>query len=206
MVSELPVERLRKEFDSALMGCETTEELTPLEGIIGQERAVKALRFGLDIKERGFNLYVAGVPGTGRMTAVKDFLEAMAKTKSAPSDWCYVNNFHNAYEPKAIQLPSGKGKRFQRDMKDFIDEVRRELPKTFESDEYAAKRDEIVKSIEGERRELFSQLNDRAQSEGFLLQSTPMGLLIIPVKDGRPLSNREIMVLSPQLREDIQKR
>jgi len=206
MINELSFERLRRECDPRLMRCETTEDLTPLEGIIGQERAVRALRFGLDIKERGFNIYVAGLPGTGRTTAVKDFLEEIAKTKPVPSDWCYVNNFRNSYEPKAIQLPPGKGKELQKDMKDFVDEARRELPKAFESEDYATKREATVRSIEEERRKLFAQLNERAQEEGFFLQSTPMGLLIIPVMEGRPLSDEELIALSPQMKEGIQKR
>lgn len=110
MVNELPAEKLRLQCDTNLMGCETTRELTPLQEIIGQERAVKALKFGLGIKERGFNVYVAGYPGTGRTTAVKNFLEDIARKQSVPSDWCYVNNFSNEYEPKVVKLPSGGGK------------------------------------------------------------------------------------------------
>jgi lon-related putative ATP-dependent protease len=206
MVIELPVEKLRREFNSALLECETTEDLTPLEGIIGQDRGVKALKFGLDIKERGFNIYVAGAPGTGRTTAVKDFVDVFAKTKLVPSDWCYVNNFRNSYEPKSIQLPPGMGKVLQQDVKGFIDEVRRELPKVFESEDYVAKREETIRSIEDERRGLFAQLNRRAQEEGFLLQSTSMGILMIPLRRGKPMSNEEILALSPQIREEIEKK
>ncbi len=92
MANEISSDKLRKECDPKLMPCETTKELSPLEQIIGQERAVKALKFGLDIKERGFNIYVAGLPGSGRTTAVKDFLEEVAKGKPIPPDWCYVEN------------------------------------------------------------------------------------------------------------------
>jgi lon-related putative ATP-dependent protease len=203
---ELLINQLRLEFDSTLLRCETTEELTPLEGIIGQERAVRALRFGLDIKEKGFNIYAAGIPGTGRTTAVQDFLKEIAKAKSIPSDWCYVNNFGNSYEPQAIELPSGKGKEFAQDLKEFIEEVRQELPKTFESDDYASKRDETIQSIETERRDLFNKMNERVQQEGFLLQITPMGILIVPMIEGRPLSEEEILSLSPPIRAEIQKR
>ncbi|MCW4039470.1 MAG: AAA family ATPase [Candidatus Bathyarchaeota archaeon] len=206
MSKKLSIDQLRLEFDSTLLRCETTEELTPLEGIIGQERAVRALRFGLDIKEKGFNIYAAGYPGTGRTTAVQDFLKELAKVKSIPSDWCYVNNFTNSYEPLAIELPSGKGKEFAQDMKEFIEEVRQELPKTFESDDYASKRDETIQSIEIERRDLFNQMNERVQKEGFLLQITPMGILIVPMIEGRPLKEEEILSLSPPIRAEIQKR
>lgn len=103
MPNELTPKELRRECDpTSLMSCETTEAIPPLEGIIGQERAVKALKFVLEIKESGFNSYVAGPLGTGRTTAVKYFLEEIAKAKPVPSDGCYVNNFRNPYQPKAI--------------------------------------------------------------------------------------------------------
>jgi lon-related putative ATP-dependent protease len=206
MPKELSIDQLRLEFDSESLRCETTEELTPLEGIIGQERAVRALRFGLDIKEKGFNIYAAGYPGTGRTTSVQDFLKEIAKAKSIPSDWCYVNNFSNSYEPQTLELPPGKGKEFAQDMKEFIEEVRQELPKTFESDDYASKRDETIQSIEFERRDLFNKMNERVQQEGFLLQITPMGILIVPMIEGRPLKEEEILSLSPPIRAEIQKK
>lgn len=205
-MKELAFEKLRKECDPKIMRCETTQELQPLEGIIGQERAVRALKFGLDIKELGFNIYVAGYPGTGRMTAVKDFLEEIAKTKPTPPDWCYVYNFNNPYEPQAISLPSGQGKIFQKDMTDFINEVRRILPKVFESEDYSTRRAATVKAMEEERRRLIDQLNKKAQEEGFVLQSTPLGLLAIPVIKGKPISDQEFLALSPKVKEDIQKR
>jgi len=204
--NELHSEKLRRECDPNLMRCETTEEISPLEGIIGQERAVRALRFGIDIKERGFNIYVAGHPGTGRMTAVRDFLEEIAKTKPVPSDWCYVNNFRNPYEPKAVKLPPGKAKDLHTDMANLVGEARRALPKAFESEDYAAKRESTIRTVEEERNELLGQLNKRAQEEGFILQSTPVGLLLIPVIKGRPLSDQDFMVLSLQVRDEIQGR
>ena len=120
MISELPVEKLRIEYDPKLLPCQNTESIQPLEGIIGQERAIKALKFGLEIKENGFNIYAAGLPGSGRMTAVKDFLEELVKDKPTPSDWCYVNNFSNPFIPNVIELPPGQGKIFQKDIKNFI--------------------------------------------------------------------------------------
>jgi len=112
MVNELPPESLRKECDPSVMRCKTTQELVPLSEIIGQERAVRALKSSLGIRDQGFNIYVAGYPGTGRKTAVKNFVEEIARVEPVPPDWCYVNNFANQYEPKAIQLPAGKGKEF----------------------------------------------------------------------------------------------
>lgn len=206
MTNELPPHKLRKERDSKLTGCKTTEELSPLEEIIGQERAVKALRFGLGIKQLGFNIYVAGYPGTGRTTAVKDFLEEIAKTKRVPSDWCYVNNFSSSYEPKAIRLAPGKVKSFQTDVSNLITVTQRALSKAFESEEYGKKRESIIKAIGEERNELFSQLSKRAQEKGFALHTGPTGLLVIPVVKGKPLNEREFNALSPGIRAEILKR
>ncbi|MEM2130581.1 MAG: ATP-binding protein, partial [Candidatus Bathyarchaeia archaeon] len=206
MIRELVPEDLRKECDPQLMACDTTEDLSPLEEIIGQDRAVRALRFGIDIAERGFNIFVAGVPGTGKTTAVKDFLEEVAKTKPVPNDWCYVHNFQNPYEPNAISLPPGMAKIFQKDMANFIQEVRKNLPKVFESDEYARKREITIGAIEKEREQLFAELNMKAQAEGFILQSSPIGLLTIPVVKGRPLNEKDFLSLSPEVRAEIQKK
>lgn len=149
---------------------------------------------------------MAGQPGTNRTTAVKDFLESIAVDKPVPPDWCYVNNFKDPHRPNAIKLNPGKGKEFQEDVKSFIEEARNEIPKAFESEEHAAKREEVGKSLEQRRRELFTPLNERAKREGFIIQSTPIGLLIMPVIDGKPLSDQDFMALRPEVREEIEKR
>jgi lon-related putative ATP-dependent protease len=206
MTRELPIESLRRECALNIISCKTTEGLKPLQGIIGQERAVRALKFGLEIRQRGFNIYVAGYPGTGRTTAVRDFLEEIARTKPVPSDWCYVNNFSNEYEPKAIKLPAGRGKDFQKDMKDFVENVRSALAKAFESEDYATKRGATIKALEDQRKELINQLNSEAQRAGFVIESTPIGLLLIPVIKGKPVSDEELAALPARIREDVQKK
>ncbi len=203
MAQELPVDRLRRICDPQTLGYETTEEMEPLETIIGQERAVRALEFGLGIKEFGFNIYVAGLPGTGKTTAVKRFLEEVARGKTVPPDWCYVNDFRDSYRPKALRLPPGRGREFQKDVKNLVDRARREIPRAFESDEYAAKREETVQGFQRQKQELLSQMGEKSQKEGFLLQMSPMGLLIIPVMEGKPLSEEEFRALSPEVKEEL---
>ncbi len=205
MTSELSVEKLRNVAEPSKM-CTSTEELTPLEGIIGQNRATKALEFGLEIKQLGFNVYVSGLQGTGRKTAVKGFLEKIAATKQVPSDWCYVNNFQNPYQPKAIKLPAGRGKEFQSDVKSFVEETRRSLPKAFESDDYALKREAVVGEIEEERKVLLTQLNEQALKEGFALRSTPIGVLIVPIVKGQPLTDQQLLSLPKEARDEINKK
>jgi len=206
MYEELPSEKLRRICDPSILPCEKTEEMAPLEGIIGQERAVRALKFGLEIKERGFNIYVAGVPGTGKTTAVKGFLEEVAKSKAIPFDWCYVNNFQDSYQPKALKLPPSKANQLKRDMKTLIEDARRDIPKAFESEDYAARRESVAKRFDARRKELLTQLNENAKKQGFLFQSTPMGILMIPIVDGKPLSDEEFLALNPKIREKIQER
>ena len=201
MVNQLPVEKLRNVCDTNFLHCESTKDLVPLSEIIGQERAVRALKFGLGIKEHGFNMYVAGYPGTGRKTAVKNFVEAQAKLQPVPPDWCYVNNFGNQYEPKAIKLPAGKGKEFREDMKNFIENAKTAFPKAFESDDYIAKREATIKGLENQRKQLIDELSIKAQREGFVIQTTPIGILLIPVLDGKPLSEEEMLALPQKTKE-----
>jgi lon-related putative ATP-dependent protease len=203
LISKLPVEKLRNVCDSNILHCSSTKELTPLTEIIGQERAVRALKFGLGIKNHGFNMYVAGYPGTGRKTAVKSFVEAQAKIHPVPPDWCYVYNFLNQYEPKAIQLASGKGKEFREDMKSFIENVKNALPKTFESEDYVARREATLRGLESQRKNLIDDLNAKAQQEGFVIQTTPVGLLLIPVLDGKPLSEEEMLALPQKIKDKL---
>ena len=206
MVNELPAEKLRKVCDASFMRCETTQGLVPLREIIGQERAVRALKFGIGIRERGFNIYVAGFPGTGRTTAVKNFVEEIARVEPVPPDWCYVNNFSNQYEPKVIKLPLGKGKDFRDDVKNLIESIRTALPKAFESEDYTTKREATIRVLESQRKELIDQLNAKAQQEGFVIQSTPIGLLLIPVIKGKPISEEELITLPQKTKDAIQEK
>lgn len=206
MIPELSPEQLRRTFDPKALGIETTEKIKPLEGIIGQKRAVTALQFGLGIREIGFNIYVAGPPGIGKMTAVQSFLEELARKKETPPDWCYVNNFDDSYQPRVCKLPAGRGHEFQQGLKNLIDHVRRELPKAFESEEYGAKRDEIVKAFNKQREAVVEQISRQATQAGFTLQAMPFGIMILPVLGGRPLSEQEFQALPALAREDLQRR
>jgi len=206
MVTELSFMEVRRRCEVSVLGCETTEGLPPLEGILGQERAVRSLGFGIGIAERGFNIYVAGMPGTGRTTAVRSFLEEAARSRPVPSDWCYVNNLNEPYEPRALRLPAGSARQLQKEMDGLVEEARRAIPRAFESDDYTARRESIAKQFEKERQELFAALNEKASRAGFLIRTTPIGLVIMPVVGGKPLSDEEFLALNPQLRERIQAR
>src|SRR5512138_1721397 len=183
MIQALPTEQYRAVYTPDEAGCTSTEDLEPTEEIIGQDRAQKALRFGLEIREKGFNIYVAGMPGSGRRTAVKKFLSELAKTKAKADDWVYVNNFSNPYEPLAIRLPPGMGSQLKADMASFIAEARRTLPRAFESEDSATKRQEALGALDTERQAIIREVNVSAEKQGFTIQMGPSGLLIIPVVD-----------------------
>jgi predicted ATP-dependent protease len=186
---ELAPEQLRRTIDVQSLGIDNTEQLAPLDGIIGQQRAVAALRFGLGISDAGFNIYVAGPPRSGKMTAVQAFIEMLAHTRPTPPDWCYVQNFGDTYQPMMLQLPPGRGRVLQQDMKALVERIRRELPRTFEGDEYGGQRDSILKTLHQQRNELFGRFNERALQEGFMIQPLPSGVAFIPLKDGHPLND-----------------
>jgi len=206
MAKELSAEEIRLKCNSDVITCKTTEELTPLREIIGQERAVRALKFGLSIKGQGFNVYAAGYPGTGRTTAVKSFLEEEAKGKPVPTDWCYVHNFANPYEPKAIKLPAGQGAHFRDDVSTFIAEAHKVLPKSFDSEDYTTRRAATIKAVEEERQKLIIEITRKAREEGFVLQASRVGWISIPLVKGKPISDEEFIALDPQTRETIEKK
>ena len=131
---KLQPEQLRKTYDPLQLPSFDGGKAGPAKAIIGQERAVKALKFGLGTKGLGFNIFVAGVPGTGKQTAVRHFLRDIARQESAPSDWCYVNNFTDPYQPKRLSLPKGQAHVFRNDVYKFLLHAKTTLIKVFESE------------------------------------------------------------------------
>ncbi|MCG7844478.1 MAG: AAA family ATPase, partial [Methanomassiliicoccales archaeon] len=206
MIKPLALKDYRALYDPDKVDCTSTEALEPTDEIIGQERAQKALHFGLEILEKGFNIYVAGIPGTGRRTAVSNFLYELASKKPKADDWIYVNNFANPYEPLAIRLPPGKGIQLKADMAAFIDEARRTLPRTFESEGVEAKRQAALAKLTKERGELIKKANESAEKQGFSIQAGPSGLMIIPAIDGKPLTAEDFEALPEETRENILKK
>lgn len=206
MKEPLNAEEYRNSLDPAQVECVTTDELKPLEVIIGQDRAIRALNFGLNIAEKGFNIYASGVPGTGRKSAIRKYLDEIAKTKARGNDWIYVNCFSNQYEPNAIQLPPGMGRLFSEDMTSFISESKRIIPKVFESEDYANRREAAIRSIDAGKEETIARINAIAGQMGFSIQPGPQGLLTIPVKDGRPLPQEEFLALPEEEQLDFQRR
>lgn len=202
-IKSLPKDKLKVNLNIDRIHCKTTEEAKPLDGIIGQEKAVRATRLGLEIREKGFNIYLSGKPGTGRTTAIREFLQEVAKEKSTPNDWCYVYNFKDPYRPISIKLPPGKGMEFKRDIEKLIEVAKINIPKAFQSEEYVKRREAIIKRAEEEHRRLLGELDLKARREGFLMRISPAGVILTPIVDGKPLSDETLIKIREEDRRRI---
>ena len=203
MIKKLSVDELYHRCNLKSMDFKSSVEVGPQDSIIGQERAVRALRFGLGIQDRGFNIFVAGFPGTGRTTAVEHFLEEVATTKRVPDDWCYVHNFDDNYRPHAIHLPAGTARDFQKDLEGLLKSIAQEARAAFEGEQYSAQREDSLKAIQQQKDQLIEKLEEFAHQNGFALQATPVGIIPIPLKNGKPLAEKDFLALPDKDREKI---
>ena len=188
---QVPIEELRRYCDPEQFHFETTDELTPLEGTVGQDRGVTAIRFGVDIKTQGFNLYIAGPMGTGKNSTVQAFVTTQAQHEPVPSDLCYVNNFKDPDAPKGVILPPGMGCGFVMDMDDLIETARREIPRAFESEDYEKRRNDILNELQQERTRMFNELQQASAEKGLALEMTQVGIVTVPMLHGKPLSRED---------------
>ena len=179
---ELQPQDLRRRTDPASLGFQTTRDLPAPEGMVGQDRALEAIDFALEIQESRYNLFVAGPPGSGRLTAVMTAVERIARERPAPQDWCYVYSFEHPEEPRAVPLPPGKGREFARDIDSFVTSARREMRRAFSSDSTRQKRDTLLKDIEAERSAIFASVRREAKALGFLLEFGPNSVAIQPAR------------------------
>jgi lon-related putative ATP-dependent protease len=203
---EVPLSELRPALDPSTLSFATTADVTPYVGLIGQDRAVEAIKFGLAIRGKGFNICVSGEPGTGRTTAIREYLELFASTKPPADEWCYVNNFADPHRPRAIRLPAGMGRAFRDRMAALIAEAKERIPSTFQSEDFVSHRDEIVNAVQRQRERLFAELADRAREGGFLLQGNPSGFFLVPLDGPSPMDETEFMALPSEQRDEILQR
>ncbi|MFW6013466.1 MAG: Lon protease family protein, partial [Candidatus Bipolaricaulota bacterium] len=171
------------------------------------DRALDAIRLGLGVKDdqNRYNIYVAGQPGTGKMSAVDHFLKRVSIEEDPPPDLCYVHNFDNPYCPKYLKFPAGTGKKFREDMDNLIDRLGEGVSDTFESGEYKQRKKQIDQRFNGQKKQLFEELEREAEERNFLLQRTPYGINTVPRdEDGEPMDQEDFDSLSEEQREMIQ--
>ena len=204
-VDELKPEALRRTADPAQFTFKSTAELEPMVKVIGQPRAVEAVDFGVGIPSPGYNMYALGPPGTGRTTTIMRFLEREAATRPVPDDWLYVNNFQEAHRPKALRLPAGRGAQLRSDMNNLIEELKTEIPRAFESEDYERQKEQIAREAAAQKQREFAQLERYARERGFAVVRTPAGVAITPVRDGKPLTPEEYEQLPRATREELER-
>jgi len=200
----LSAEVLYKRCDPAELPFKTTSELEVLADILGQERALEAVQFGLGIQRQGFNLFLLGSFGTGEYPAVRRLIEEKAAKEATPSDWCYVNNFERPEAPRVLQLPPGRGAALRDDVERLLKEIRTAIPAAFESDNYRARKHVIEEEVKERREKALESIAEEAEKKSIGLLRTPTGLVLAPLRNKQVLGPDEISQLSGKEIKDIE--
>lgn len=201
---ELKPQQLKKRYDHGVPQFETTADISPLEGILGQERASRAMDFGLKVEKPGYNIYVAGINGTGRSSYTKSIVSHLAMDKPAPMDWCYVYNFEDSYQPLALSMPPGVGTKLKEDMNRLIAHLKKEIPKAFSGEDYNKRKGKVMQEFQGKISKLMEELNKTAEEYGFQFKKSAGGFVSVPLIDGRPISEEEYRKLDAVTLKDIE--
>ena len=204
--TRLSAEKLRHRFDPAQLDFTSTGELSAYEGIIGQERALSAISFGINIRSQGYHMYALGPVGTGKKTIIYKYLESHAAAKPVPDDWLYVNNFGDSDTPKALRLQAGKGREFRDDMDQLVEELKTEVPKAFESEAYQKEIQENSRDLNKKSKELFKKLEEKVKKAGFRLLQEPDSIGIIALVNGEALTAEKMKALDEKTLQEIEKR
>ncbi len=187
---EVPLENLRWRLDPATLPFKTTDDLNPLKEIIGQKRAVEAFKFGMGIDRQGYNVFVTGRAGTGRMSTVRKLLQEISKKDKVPDDLCYVNNFKNPEAPILLRLKGGTGLSFKKAINSFVAALKKQIPQLFESQEYVSIKKEIMEAYEQKGKGFFKNLDAKVKEEGFALVDIQVGQIkrpeVMPLVDEKP--------------------
>ena len=202
--NELSYRDLKMVCNQNMFHFDTTEELEPMKDGIGQDRGIKALEFGVNVDVKGYNIYMEGPSGVGKTMYAKNYLDSISTKKKVPSDWCYIYNFQNPNEPIAVSLPAGQGKEFKESMDGFIKEVKKDIKKTFNADDFEKEKALIKKEFETKREVVMERLNEEAKKHGFQVKSAQNGIYMMPVVDGKVIPEEEFEELEEEIKEEYE--
>lgn len=191
--------------DPSVFPFKTTKELDSSKDVVGQARAVKALEFGLNMRSRGYNIYAAGISGTGKSSIINHLVRETARKEPVPDDWVYVYNFREPDRPNAIRLPSKRGRELKKKMEKLIEDLKQQIPKAFESKSYEEQKSQFLDAFQEKRGESLMRLEKEAGELGLQIKSTPAGLVTLPVKGGKPIEPQEYETLPDEEKEGIRK-
>lgn len=205
----LPVDKLRWICDPNAFPFECTADLAPSEEFIGQERGIRSIEFGLAVESTGYNLFVTGLSGTGKASAIRSYLERAVARRQAegiqhePDDWCYVHNMADPDRPRALRLPRGQGRNLRTRVDGLLRALKDEIPRAFASEDYREQRKKIVEERQRQSQQLIQQTEQEAHQQGFAVQLSPMGVAVIPQLEGRPMTEQEFYALPEEARTKI---
>lgn len=202
---ELPIGKLRFTCDEKVFNFATTETVPPLEVMIGQERAVKAVEFGLFTKNPGYNIFISGLVGTGKITYAEASVKKVAAQQEAPTDWCYVNNLETPGQPIALALPSGMGYVFKQDMQELVEDLKTDIPKVFSSEDYEQAKAGLVKQYQEQRSVMVDEFTQYAESQGISPQWSSTGFVGMPMVGGKAVGPEDFQKLDKEQRDAIEK-
>jgi len=206
MARELTYKELKNFSVSGYLGeINTTKEIEPHEGLIGQDRAEKALKFGLAVKAKGYNIYVSGIPGSGKSTFARKFAEEIAANEPSPDDMCYVYNFEDPKKPKLINLPAGMGKVFAQDIEDMINDISDNIEKAFSDKEFEDQKNDVLKKYQELWDNKINELSEEVKEYDFGIKSTNTGICFMPVIDGDAITEEQYNELSDEKKQYINK-
>ena len=203
MTTPLSPETLRRICPPESLAFQSTEALESLDDIVAQDRAVQAITFGIGIKSAGFNLFALGPPGTGKATAIRRFLTREAAKLPTPPDWCYVNNFADPHQPRAIRLQPGRARVFKSDCERLIEDFKTGIPRAFETEAYEQQKNAITQAAEKEQGKELEGLKERVEARGFGLAKTPSGVMAVPVLRGKPLDPETLNSMDEAARQEF---
>ena len=205
--NELMPKDLKEICNPNIFKFETTKELVDTTDLIyGQERGLKALDFGVDVDIKGYNLYLEGPSGVGKTQYTKKFLLKKAEKEKTPNDWVYIYNFDNPNEPVAIGFPAGQGKVFKETMEHFVKDIKRDIKKTFNNNDFEKEKKIIKQEFEDKREQLLARLNKKTMIQGFQVTATENGVYMMPVLDGKTLAEEEFDGLDEKVKREFEER
>jgi lon-related putative ATP-dependent protease len=195
---------LRRTVDPLTLGFKTTADLAPITGLIGQDRAMAAIEFGMHMRAHDYNIFVLGPPASGKRTAVKAQLALLAKAEQTPDDWVYVYNFDEPNRPRALRLPAGRAKPFAKGMIAALDELRAVIPAVIESDDYQARRRAIEAKFQSGQDEALETLSVKAKAQDIAILRTPQGFAFAPILDGSVVKPESFQMMPPAMQSEKQ--
>ena len=204
-VNELSYKDLKDVCNPNMFKFDKIKEVADTTNLVyGQDRGIKALEFGVNVDLKGYNLYLEGPTGVGKTMYTKKFLQTRAAKEKVPNDWCYIYNFNDPNEPIAVSLPAGQGKVFQETMDAFIRNIRKDIKKTFNNDEFEKEKKLIKQEFEEKKDSILVKLNDKTLKHGFQVKSAQNGIYMMPVYEGKTIEEEEYEKLPLEVKSEFE--